>query len=100
MQNYFVPQMRTIEKIRVGGKIKRKYSEPMTPHERLMNSSQIPEEKKRLMQEKFERMDPFALRRSIDKKLAKIFRLQREFDQKRKEQAIHSDLLPPGNIIQ
>jgi hypothetical protein len=101
MQNYFVPQMKTIEKLRVGGKIRRKFSDPMTPHERLMQSAQIPEEKKRWMQEKFERLDPFELRAGIDRKLAKIFRLQDEFDKKRNPRAsLLPDSLPPGSIIQ
>ena len=40
-KNFFQPTMKLKEKVRVGGKIHRKYDEPKTPYQRLLESGQI-----------------------------------------------------------
>src|ERR1022692_3735073 len=40
-KNFFQPTMKRKEKLRVGGKIHRKYDEPKTPYQRLLESGQI-----------------------------------------------------------
>jgi hypothetical protein len=40
-KNFFQPTIKLVEKIRVGGKIHRKYDEPRTPFQRVMESGQI-----------------------------------------------------------
>jgi len=61
LQNFFMPQVKLIEKIRVGGKYKRKHSEPKTP---------------------------FQLRETIEAKLERIWELQRTFEMSKKPQAL------------
>jgi hypothetical protein len=40
-KNFFQPTMKLQEKVRVGSKIHRKYDEPKTPYQRLLESGQI-----------------------------------------------------------
>ncbi len=53
LNNLYLPQSQTIEKLRVGAKIKRRMSAPITPFERVCESQQISEAAKgRLIEEK------------------------------------------------
>lgn len=65
-KNFFLPTIRLESKERIGGKIKRKYGEPKTPYQRLMESSQIPEKTKKALKSTYESLNPAALRRQID----------------------------------
>lgn len=38
LQNFFIPQYRLLSKVRIGAKIKKKYDQPKTPYERLLQS--------------------------------------------------------------
>jgi hypothetical protein len=84
LQNYFYPQMKLIEKIRVGAKYKRKYDRPKTPHRRLMENPNISEEAKQKMQEKFNSMNPFELSATVKKKLKRIWEVQSNFERGQK----------------
>src|SRR3990167_836231 len=75
LQNYFMPNMKLIEKIKINSKYKKKYDSPQTPYQRLLKSSQIPEMKKEALQETFSKLNPFELKAGIERKLKAIFRL-------------------------
>lgn len=83
-QNYFIPQVKLIEKIRVGGKYKRKHDEPETPHQRLMKSPQISEQAKETMERHFKTLNPFELKDRIETKLKQIWQMQKDFEQSQK----------------
>jgi len=87
-QNFFIPQVKLIEKIRVGAKYKRKHSEPMTPFERLMQSSAITDERKRELAAKEKALNPFKLKASIEAKLKRIWDTQREFGQTHNQRSV------------
>src|SRR3989338_509284 len=96
-QNFFIPQVKLISKIRVGGKYKRKHSEPMTHYDRLMECKHITDENKQKMTKIFETLNPFELRERIEKKLKAIWDTQKNFEQSRIRRSVAA--LPPGNIL-
>ena len=70
--------MKLKEKIRIKGKIHRKYDVPKTPYERLMESGQISEETKRELRAVYQSLNPAELKRKIDKKLKKLYEVYEE----------------------
>lgn len=97
LQNFFIPQVKLIEKIRVGAKYKRKHSKPMTPYHRLMECPQITEETKKKFTAIYESLNPFELKAGIERKLKRIWDKQKRFEQTQKLRSVA--LLPPGNIL-
>jgi len=78
LQNFFLPTMQLLSKTREGGKIKRRFSQPVTPYPRLMASNKLSEEAKEKLRREFEGYDPFDLRQRVEAKLRAIFRLVRQ----------------------
>lgn len=70
--NYFMPTMRTIKKVRVGGKVHRKY-EIDTPYNRVLKSTEISKEEKQELSE-------YKGSLSYPKLLQKIIKLQLKLD--------------------
>lgn len=97
-QNYFIPQVKLIEKIRVGAKYKRKHSEPMTPFERLMQSPSITEETKQQLKAKERRLNPFELKAAIEAKLKCIWDTQRNYEQLHNRGSVAPTVATSGNI--
>jgi hypothetical protein len=64
-KNFCLPTIRLKSKERVEGRIKRVYDKPTTPYQRLMESSQITEQKKQELQRTYENLNPAALCRRI-----------------------------------
>ena len=77
-KNFFQPVMKLASKERIGGKIKRKYEVSKTPYQRLMESGQIPEEVKGELKGVYLSLNPAQLKRSIDAKLAKLYKAYEE----------------------
>ena len=67
--NYFEPSMKIVSKERVGGHVKKKYDEPKTPYQRVLESSHIPQDRKDELAKTYMQLNPAALRRRL--KLAK-----------------------------
>lgn len=67
--NYFIPVLKLTEKIRIGGKIKKKYDEPTTPCDRLIKSTYVPQEDKEKLERRFKSMNLFTLKKMMDEKL-------------------------------
>jgi hypothetical protein len=64
-KNFCLPTIRLKSKERVAGRIKRKYDKPSTPYQRLMESNQVTEERKRELRRVYESVNPAALYRRI-----------------------------------
>lgn len=75
LNNYFMPTMKLIKKVRDGSKIKKTYSKPITPYERLLNYPQITNDKKTELTSRYNTLNPFELKQSMEKKLKKVFEL-------------------------
>ena len=73
--NMYLPTMKLDKKIRVGSKIKRIYKKAMTPLDRLLESDQGNRQKLEALRDLREKLDPFELSETIDRKLARIWKL-------------------------
>ena len=73
--NFFRPCVKLISKKRIGSKIKKQHSKPMTPYRRLLDSQHIDNKTKVELQKKAKSLDPFKLRKQIEAKLKLIFKL-------------------------
>ena len=74
-QNHFCPSMKLAEKVRINSKYRKKYDAPQTPYHRVMASKHISEQSKQRLQTVHQQLNPFILKRSIERKLRKIFKL-------------------------
>lgn len=74
-KNFFQPSMKLIGKTRQGGKIHRKYDEPRTPYQRLMESGQIPAAVKKRLKQEYESMNVAELHRQIEALKDRLFKL-------------------------
>jgi hypothetical protein len=72
--NLFQPSVKLLRKIRVGSKLRRRYSEAQTPLDRVLASGIDPQRAAALHALR-QRLDPFELARNIDRKLERIFAL-------------------------
>lgn len=73
-KNFFQPVMKLVSKERIGGKIRRRYDVPKTPHERLANSGQILAETKDRLDALYQDLNPAQLKRDIASKLERLYR--------------------------
>jgi transposase InsO family protein len=71
--NLYLPSVKLAHKIRIGSKIKRVYDKAKTPLDRLLESGQGNREKLEGLRKLREKMDPFELSETIDKKLGSIW---------------------------
>jgi len=85
LQNYFLPTFKIKEKIRIGGKIKKKYGKPLTPYQRLMESGSLTEFQKIKLSEQKRQLNPFELKRGLEKKLTDFFKLVNEYNQSKEK---------------
>jgi len=72
--NHFKPTFKLLDRQKKDGKIKRIYeNQPQTPYQRLLASAEIPEATKTRLRAEHAKLDPFALKKSIEAKLKKFF---------------------------
>lgn len=74
-QNHFCPSMKLKSKIRIGSKYRKKYEDPTTPYQRVLDSIYTTKENKQRLLQIHSTIDPFQLRKTIDMKLNAIFKL-------------------------
>lgn len=72
-KNFFQPVIKLISKVRIGGKIHRKYDAAKTPYQRVMASKDVPENKKRELKKAYLSLNPAQLKRDIDRKLDMLY---------------------------
>ncbi|MBI2450278.1 MAG: transposase [Candidatus Nealsonbacteria bacterium] len=77
-KNFFQPVIKLISKERVGGRIHRRYGRAKTPCRRIMESKDIPENKKQELREIYLYLNPAQLKRNIDGKLDALYRAYQE----------------------
>lgn len=73
--NFFIPAFKLIEKKRDGAKIIKKFSNPLTPYQRLMNSDFIKTSVKKELTKTFNSLDPFLLESRLKNKIKNILKL-------------------------
>lgn len=96
--NLFLPSVKLQKKVRVGSKLRRVYDRAQTPWQRVLASSPI-EPRKRLACEKAcQSLDPFELKRVIDRKLERIYQLSnRRLSPKKLEDSAAPKLRPKAS---
>lgn len=70
--NLFQPSVKLVRKVRVGSKLRRQYSEAQTPLDRALASEVIEPQRAAELRALRQRLDPFDLARTIDRKLERI----------------------------
>ena len=73
-KNFFQPVIKLISKERIGGKIHRKYDIAKTPYQRVIESKEVPEEKKQELKKIYQSLNPAQLKRTIDRKLDLLYK--------------------------
>ena len=63
--NFFMPSMKLVEKIRHGAKVRKRYDNPQTPFQRVLQSSAIAQVIKERLRRYYEGLNPAALHRQI-----------------------------------
>jgi hypothetical protein len=71
--NFFCPSVKLIAKERIGSKTIKRHDPPKTPYQRIMESPHIHESGKAALSKQLENLNPFLLRKIMDKKLKNIF---------------------------
>jgi len=71
--NFFCPSVKLIAKERIGSKTIKRHDLPKTPYQRIMVSPHIQESVKLSLSNQLENLNPFMLRKTMDKKLKIIF---------------------------
>jgi len=73
--NFFLPSVKLVEKKLVEGKAIKRYDQPKTPYQRVLESPSVSASVKRSLKEQFEALNPFRLRKAIEDKLDTIFKI-------------------------
>jgi len=71
--NFFIPSVKLVEKKLIAGKVIKRYDNPKTPYRRVLESPDVAASIKRDLKERFETLNPFRLRKSMESKLKNIF---------------------------
>jgi hypothetical protein len=74
LMNYFLPTMKLQRKERVGSKMVRHYDQTQTPLSRVLASAGVSQETKERLRAEKVGLNPFALRREVDRRLKEIER--------------------------
>ena len=74
-KNFFQPTMKLAGKVREGGKIHRRYDQPRTPYQRLLESGQLSARAEKSLRQQYERLNVVELRRKIEQLRERLFDL-------------------------
>ena len=70
--NFFLPSFKLIQKRRDGSKIFKKFVLPQTPYQKLINSPDINDAKKKMLTKLFNSLDPYVLQNTVKNKIINI----------------------------
>ncbi len=89
LHNFFIPTMKLVERTRIGGRIQKKYDQPKTPFDRIIENPEVPAWAKKSLFEQKKCYDPFKLKAGLDERMKDFVRLvehakiRKKFDDKR-----------------
>lgn len=81
INNYFIPQLKTMELTRVGSQYKRKIDKPKTPYQRILESKDVSIHKKEELRKIFETLNPITLRKELNWAISRFNKQFKEFDE-------------------
>jgi hypothetical protein len=75
--NFFLPSVKLIEKERIRSKVIKKHDKPKTPYQRVLeaDSIDVPNSVKQKLTKQLESLNPFDLKKIIDRKIERILKL-------------------------
>lgn len=73
-QNYFCPTMKLLEKEKINSKYVKRYEKPKTAYQRLIDSDHLSKKMKMTLKNQFGNLNPFTLKKIIERKLKIIFK--------------------------
>ncbi len=73
--NFFLPQMKLVEKIREGSKVRKRHDRAQTPYARILASKQVSPQVKRRLKKQYATLNPAKLRRDMLKLQHRLHRL-------------------------
>jgi hypothetical protein len=68
--NFFFPCRKLVEKTRIGGRIKKRYDQPKTPYQRLIECGSLDPETKQALKDRYAKLNPFELQETLKSKLS------------------------------
>ena len=74
-KNFFQPVIKLISKERRGGRVHRKYDDPKTPYQRIMESSGVEVGVKKDLTKIYQALNPAKLKKQIDEKINKLYKI-------------------------
>ncbi len=106
-KNFFQPVIKLISKVRIKGKIHRKYGKARTPYKRIMEDPGISKEIKEELNAVYESLNPAELRRGIDKKLDNLWKAYQkknssqkvDVNKKSKPNSVRSLITEPDHVL-
>jgi hypothetical protein len=75
IHNFFIPTMKLVERVRVGGRIRKKYDSPKTPFNRIIENPEVPVWVKRNLKDQKKGYDPFKLKAALDDRMKDFVKL-------------------------
>jgi transposase InsO family protein len=75
MMNLYQPTVKLESKVRVGSRLRRRYSPAQTPLDRLLAHTEVDLQQAQELRKLRETLDPFELSKAIERKLQRIYRL-------------------------
>jgi len=69
LNNFFTAMRKQTSKIRVASKFKRSFDQPKTPYARVLEDATVSEIEKQRLRELYATLDPFELKKNLDRKL-------------------------------
>ena len=73
--NHFCPTLKLLEKKRINSRYYKTYETPKTPYQRLLESPHLADHQKETLKKRHQTLDPFTLKRQIDRQLKTIFKM-------------------------
>lgn len=73
--NFFQPTMKLKSKERFGSRVQKSYYDPQTPYQRVLACAQVSAADKKKLKQQYQRLNPAALKRELDKYRKELFRL-------------------------
>jgi hypothetical protein len=73
--NFFQPNMKLIEKTRIGSKVTKKYDKSLTPYQRVLASPDVSAKDKQALKKLYTKLNPAQLKRQITSLQQKLYKL-------------------------
>jgi len=93
-KNFFQPVIKLNEKVRIGGKIHRRYDIPKTPYQRVMESKEVSKRIKEELRQIYNSLNPAELKRNIDRKLDMLCKAYQQKQTKSQKVEVNKRLKP------